>query len=115
MEEYAPKIVYIKGIHNTVANAIPQLEYNLLQNLANEYTHATLGASTGEPSTNPIQWKTFSNHWQCYNESKLSPNTECIQMNTVFANCSEDDDIYPLATADVADAQKADTALKHLS
>ncbi len=25
LEEYAPEIVYIKGIHNTVADAIPNL------------------------------------------------------------------------------------------
>ncbi len=28
LEEYAPEIVYIKGIHNTVADAISRLEYN---------------------------------------------------------------------------------------
>jgi hypothetical protein len=27
LEEYGPKIVYIKGIHNTVADAVLQLEY----------------------------------------------------------------------------------------
>ncbi len=28
LEKYGPKIVYIKGIHNTIADAISQLEYN---------------------------------------------------------------------------------------
>jgi hypothetical protein len=28
LEEYGPKIFYIKGIHNTVADAITQLEYD---------------------------------------------------------------------------------------
>jgi hypothetical protein len=28
LEEYAPKIIYIKGIHNTAADAILQLDYN---------------------------------------------------------------------------------------
>ena len=28
LDEYAPEIVYIKGIHNTVADAISRLEYN---------------------------------------------------------------------------------------
>jgi hypothetical protein len=27
LEEYGPKIVYIKGIHNTVADTISRLEY----------------------------------------------------------------------------------------
>jgi hypothetical protein len=28
LEEYVPKIVYIKGIYNTIADAISQLEYD---------------------------------------------------------------------------------------
>ncbi len=28
LEEYRPKIVYIKGIHNTVADAVLRLEYD---------------------------------------------------------------------------------------
>jgi hypothetical protein len=28
LEEYRPEIVYIKGIHNTVADAVSQLEYD---------------------------------------------------------------------------------------
>jgi hypothetical protein len=28
LEEYGPEIVYIKGIHNTVADAVLQLEYD---------------------------------------------------------------------------------------
>jgi hypothetical protein len=27
LKEYGPEIVYIKGIHNTIADAISQLEY----------------------------------------------------------------------------------------
>ncbi len=43
MEEYAPEIMYIKGIYNTVADAILQLEYDPKLNTTNEYTHAMLG------------------------------------------------------------------------
>jgi hypothetical protein len=28
LEEYGPEIVYFKGIHNTVADAVSQLEYD---------------------------------------------------------------------------------------
>ncbi len=28
LEEYGPKTIYIKGIHNTVADAVLQLEYD---------------------------------------------------------------------------------------
>jgi hypothetical protein len=50
LEENAPEIVYIKGVHNTVADAISRLEYNPAQNLTNEYTHATVRVPTAEPS-----------------------------------------------------------------
>jgi hypothetical protein len=43
LEEYAPKIVYIKGIHNTVADATSQLEYNPEVNPTNEQILPTLG------------------------------------------------------------------------
>ena len=40
LEEYAPEIVYIKGTHSTVADAISRLEYNPKLNSTNEYNHA---------------------------------------------------------------------------
>ncbi len=42
LEEYAPKIIYIKVIHNTVADAILQLDYNPKINITNNLTHACL-------------------------------------------------------------------------
>ncbi len=36
LEEYAPEIIYIKGIHNTVADAILQLEHDPKFNTTNE-------------------------------------------------------------------------------
>ena len=35
-------------------------------------------------------------------------------MNQVFANRSEEDEIYPLTTVEIAAAQWADASLKHL-
>jgi hypothetical protein len=61
LEEYAPDIVYIKGVHNTVADAISRLEYNPTLNPTNE-------VPTGKPSTDPSKWKTVAKHWQHYNE-----------------------------------------------
>jgi hypothetical protein len=37
LEEYGPKIVYIKGIHNTMADAVSQLEYDPSVNLGWEF------------------------------------------------------------------------------
>jgi hypothetical protein len=35
-------------------------------------------------------------------------------MNEMFANHSEEDEIYPLTTKEIAEAQQADMHLKHL-
>jgi hypothetical protein len=50
-EEYAPKIICIKGTHNTVTDAILQLEYDPNKlNKTNEYIHAMLGVKPDELS-----------------------------------------------------------------
>ncbi len=50
LKEYDPKIIYIKGIHNTVADAILQLEHDPKLNKTNKYTHAILGVEPEELS-----------------------------------------------------------------
>jgi hypothetical protein len=35
-------------------------------------------------------------------------------MDEVFANCSDEDEIYPLTTAEIAAAKQADASLKDL-
>ncbi len=55
----------------------------------------------------------FSKLWSCYNEAQEdSDETITIQLNEVFANHSEDDEIYPLTVTEIVDAQNADTKLK---
>jgi hypothetical protein len=54
LEDYAPEIKYIKGIYNTVADAISRLEYDPKLNTTNEYTLATLGVEPEELSAQ--QW-----------------------------------------------------------
>ena len=68
LEEYGPEIVYIKGIHNTVADAISRLEHT------------------------PVEHKE--------------------PLNVVFANRSEEDEIYPLTIKEIADKQLADRTLQ---
>ncbi len=41
-------------------------------------------------------------------------NTTDIQMNAVFANHSEEDEIYPLTTVEITEAPKANAAYKQL-
>jgi hypothetical protein len=40
--------------------------------------------------------------------------TYCFHIHEVFANCSNEDEIYPLTTEEIAEAQQADGTLKHL-
>jgi len=46
LEEYAPEIIFIKGIHNTVTDIISRLDYDPKLNTTNEYNHATHVRST---------------------------------------------------------------------
>ena len=34
-------------------------------------------------------------------------------LNEVFANCSKEEEIFPLTTPEIVEAQKADSKLKH--
>ncbi len=112
LEEYAPKIIHIKGIHNTVPDTILQLEYDPKLNKTNEYTHAMLGVEPEELRAQ--QWKSFAGHWQRYYDISAPMQAYCFHMNEVFANCSKEDEIYPLTTVEIAEAQQADASLKHL-
>ncbi len=112
MEEYAPKIIYIKGNHNTVAGAILQLDYNPKLNITINNTHAMLGVEPEELSVQ--QWKSCMHQWQSYNKSSTSTQAHCFHMNEVFANLSKEDEINLLKTAEIAEAKRADATLKHL-
>ncbi len=58
LEEFAPGIVYIKGIHNLVADAISQMDYNPEVNPTSKFNYSTIGVpAKGETA---IKWKTFS-------------------------------------------------------
>ena len=90
LEEYGPTIVYIKGIHNTVVDAISRLDYGLIPD---------------DRST----WMTFAQCWSCHNSTQEhSESTGNIKesMNLVFANPNEEDSIYPLTTREIAEAQE---------
>ncbi len=112
LEEYAPEIMYIKGIHNKIADAIFWLEYDPKLKKTNEYTHAMLGVEPEELSAH--QWKSYAHYWHSYNETSTPTQAYCFHMNEVFANCSDEDEIYPLTTVEIAEAQRTEASLKHL-
>jgi hypothetical protein len=89
-----------------------RLKYDTKLNTTNEYTHAMLGVEPEELSTQ--RWKSFVHHWRGYNEASTPTQAHCFHMIEVFANRSDEDEIYPLTTAEIVAAQRADASLKHL-
>ncbi len=99
LKEYGPKIVHIKGIHNTVADAISRLDLGLVQD-------------------EKANWMTFMKCWCHYTmhaPTEESTITHQHQINMVFANRSEEDVIYPLTVKEIALAQEDDSVMKKLS
>ncbi len=60
LEEYRPVIVYIKGIHNTVADAVLQLKYDPSVNRTAESFHTT---KVRNNSSQRQCWMTVSKKW----------------------------------------------------
>jgi hypothetical protein len=59
------------------------------------------------------QWKVFSTLWRCYNENNPGNETQECNLNKVLANRSKEEEIFPLTTPMIAEAQKADVKLNH--
>ncbi len=111
LEEFAPEIVYIKGIHNTVADAISWLDYNPEVNPTCEFNYSTFGIPAKGDTI--VKWIAFSKLWRCYNENNPGNEAQECNLNEVFANRSKEEEIFPLTTPEIAEAQKADSKLKH--
>ena len=56
----------------------------------------------------------FSKFWSCFSKTQDPDKLNTIEMNHVFANRSEEDEIFPLTVKEIVEAQKADPILKHL-
>eukprot|EP00804_Cyclotella_cryptica_P028147 CCRYP_011005-RA/>CCRYP_011005-RA protein AED:0.35 eAED:0.65 QI:0/0/0/1/0/0/2/0/165 len=77
LEEYGPKIVYVKGILYTVADAISCLDFGPIEDIKEN-------------------WMTFTKYWCYYTmqaEEETSPVKHADLMNFVFANRSEENAI----------------------
>jgi hypothetical protein len=61
LEEYGPKIVYIKGIHNTIADAVLRLEYDPSVNQTAESFYMTKVRNS--KSRQRQNWMTVSKYW----------------------------------------------------
>jgi hypothetical protein len=64
LEEYQPKIVYIKGIHNTIADAILWLEYDSSVNRTAENYHMMKVKKRSSKHSQRQSWMTVSNIYE---------------------------------------------------
>ena len=104
LEEYKPKIVYIKSIHNTIAGAISRLEYDPSVNQTAE-SYLMTKVKGNSRSVQRQNWLAVSKHW-CNVET--DDTTKHEDWNLVFANHREEDEIYPLTIIEIPETQKKD-------
>ena len=106
IEEYGPTIMYIKGIDNTVADAVSRLDYNPALN-----RHAD---DEDEKLSEETKWNNFLTLINRYDtKSSDEMNTDYnFHYSQVFTNNLSDDEVYPLTVAEIADAQRADPKWK---
>jgi hypothetical protein len=108
LEEDKLKIVSIKGIHNTIADAMSRLEFDPSVNRTAENYHLTKDKKKSSKCSQRQSWMTISKHW-CNLEIDTNKPKD---LNFVFANHREEDEIYPLTTIEIAEAQHKDQELK---
>ena len=123
LEEFGPEIAYIKGIHNTVADALSRLEYDPIvnpetQELKANYMVRKISNHLGT-TREEVKWHAFLNCLVQYQsdtdgDGYLQESEVNNAVNSVFANTSEEEDIYPLTVSEIADAQRADKVLRKL-
>jgi hypothetical protein len=96
LEEYGPKIIYIKGIHNTVADAVLLLEYDPSVNQTAESFHMT---KVRNNSRKRQCWMTVLKNWcklDIDSDNQDSYTDKHNNWNLVFAHHKEEGKIYPL-------------------
>jgi hypothetical protein len=77
--------VWIKGVHNTVADAISRLDY------------------VSSQDTN-LNWMAFTKCWNFYSQEMTAESPDYKDsLNLVFANTQEEESIYPLSIGEIAE------------
>jgi hypothetical protein len=102
------EIVYITGIHKTIADVISRLEYDPSISQTAENYHMTKVKKRSSKRSQRQSWMTVSKHW-CNLEIDTNKHKD---LNFAFANHGEEDKIYPLTTIEMAEAECKDQELK---
>ena len=89
-----------------MADAISRLKYDPSANPNADCSHFN---EMNSKDNCHYQWKAVSKMFhKYYIQSKSHRNTNTMSHECVFANHSEEDDIFPLPVKEISDAQKAD-------
>jgi hypothetical protein len=107
LEEYGPNIVYINDIHNTIADAISRLEYDPSVSQTAENYHMTKVKKRSSKRSQRQSWMTVSKHC-CNLEIDTNKHKD---LNFAFAYHGGEDEIYPLTSIEIAEAQCKDREL----
>jgi hypothetical protein len=113
LEEYGPKIVYIEGIHNTMAGAVLWLEYDPSVNQTAESFHTTKVRK--KQSRQRQNWMKVLKNWReldIDSDNLDSYTDKHNNWNLMFAHHEEEVKIHPLTLTEIADAQCKDQELK---
>jgi hypothetical protein len=97
LEEYGPRIIYIKGIHNTIADAVMRLEYDPSVNQTADGFHTAKVKI--KQSCQRQNWMMVSKNWCKLDIDSDNLDSYTIKhdnWNLVFAHQKEEDEIYPL-------------------
>jgi hypothetical protein len=113
LEDYGPEILYIKGMHNTIADAVSWLECDPSVNQTAEIFYMMKVKNT--KSRQRQNWMMVSKHW-----CELDIDMDNLDLytdkhddwNLVFAHHKEEDEIYLLTIIEIAEAQCKDQELK---
>jgi hypothetical protein len=85
--------------------------YNPKVNLTSKFNYSIFGIpAKGETI---VKWEAFSKLWHCYNKNNPGNETQECNLNETFANRSKEEEIFPLTTPKIAEAQQANVKLKH--
>jgi hypothetical protein len=96
--EYRCKIVYIESIHNTIADAILQLEYD--PSVAQTVESYFMTKVTSSKCRQRQNWIAVSKHW-CNLEIDTNKHED---LNLLFVDHGEEDEIFPLTTIEIEEA-----------
>ena len=107
IKEYDPKSMYIKGINNTVTDAISRLNYNPAMN---RHTDDEINSLSKNVKQN--NFLTLLNHYDIKSSDKTYNTEYKTSYSQVFINNIKGGEIYPLTVAEIADAQRLDPKWK---